>query len=280
MVLLCQFKRCRIAPPAGNAGLLCKQGNLWLRAAPGRAMTLHTHPDKGRLPTHSSLRGLVDLWVFALDAKGRLPELEALLAPEERARGQRFAYADDRARFTIGRGLLRTILASYLPMPAASLRIVNGRHGKPHLAGDGQSLHFNLTHSDGWAAVAVSRAVDVGIDIERLRPIEAGFAGRYFSTIERQSLAQLPDYEQPEGLVRCWTRKEAVLKAQGVGLLGDLKSFDVTIGSEVEQSVSGLAGPWSLMSFTPAPGFVGALAAMAARIDVSRRDLGSIWPAP
>jgi len=220
----------------------------------------------------------LDLWVFPLDPREPLAGLEAMLAPDERIRAGRFVHATDRERFITGRGLLRVILASYLEAAPASLVIAAGPNGKPQLDEQRAPLHFNLSHSGAIAALAVTPACEVGIDIEQVRPIETGFAERFYSKAENAELATLPQAEHLVGLFRCWSRKEAILKAQGVGLLGDFKSFDVEIGDVARPHVAGLNGPWSLVAFTPAPGYVGALAARTAEISIEHRLLSEIWP--
>ncbi len=220
----------------------------------------------------------VDLWVFRLDALGRLDALQALLAPDEHERAGRFVYAEDRERFIIGRGLLRTILARYVGTHPEALEILAAPHGKPYLARPEIPLYFNLTHSGEYAAVALARDCEIGIDIEKIRKIEPGFAKRFFSEAENEAITCLPVAERQLAVIRCWSRKEAVLKAQGVGLLGDFKSFDVTVGADGMQRVAGLSGPWSLTPFTPAEGYVGALAARAACIQFKQKELSAIWP--
>jgi len=108
---------------------------------------------------------VVDLWIFGL----RLgPDDCGLLSPCERARADRFDFRRDRDLFVAGHARLRRILGAYLQESPAALRFAYGESGKPALSGP---LAFNLSHSGGFAALAVAR-FQLGVDIECIRPIE------------------------------------------------------------------------------------------------------------
>lgn len=204
----------------------------------------------------------VDLWVWPLDvAEGERERLATHLSEDERARAARFAFARDRQRYTVARGRLREILAARLSCGAAALGFDYSENEKPTLRG-GQACQFNLSHSEGMAALAICDGFELGVDIEHVRPLKEDIAGRYFSRREVDALRRLPDGEQLDGFFRCWTRKEAIVKAIGEGLTRPLDSFDVSVSlpAVVERIVGDDAREWRLAHFEPAAGYVGAIA--------------------
>jgi 4'-phosphopantetheinyl transferase len=142
------------------------------------------------------------------------------------------------------------------------LRFSYAKHGKPSL-GDG-APRFNLSHSHAIAALAVTQAHEIGVDVEQLRPLKEDIAGRFFSTRENALLRALPQREQLGAFFRCWTRKEAIVKAIGEGLSHPLASFDVSLAAGepavVERFEGEAADAWQLAHFEPASGTVGAIA--------------------
>ena len=213
----------------------------------------------------------VHVWRATLD---RHPSQEEkflhTLAPDERMRAARFYFARDRGHFIVARGMLRAILSRYLKRAPECLSIGYGPHGKPTLAGelDGEAIHFNLSHSHGVAVYAIARGREVGIDIERIRSDVAApeIAERFFSRQEVAMLQALLSDLQREAFFRCWTRKEAYIKARGEGLSLALDQFDVSLAPGAPASLLGTrpdpseASRWSLQNLDPAFGYAGALA--------------------
>jgi 4'-phosphopantetheinyl transferase len=211
-----------------------------------------------------------DIVVARLDGS---PEVvrsaHALLSEAERARAARFAFDRDRRRFIVGRAQLKRLLAARLGIPPESVEVVYGAHGKPALAPHlaESNLHFNVSHRDGLAVYAFSRKGAVGIDVEAIRPIPDGdrIASRFFSRHEYASWSSLAAAAKPVGFFNCWTRKEAFVKALGDGLTYPLDAFDVSLAPwEPARILRGARG-WSLDSFSPAPGFIGAIAQTESR---------------
>jgi 4'-phosphopantetheinyl transferase len=129
-----------------------------------------------------------------------------LLAPEERARAQRFRFERDRSRYIVGRALLRTLLGRYLETPPRELEFEYGEFGKPALR---SGPWFNLSHSANVALYALSSAGEIGIDVEL---DDADFASeriaeRFFSPSEVSVLRSLAPECQPRAFLACWTRK-------------------------------------------------------------------------
>jgi 4'-phosphopantetheinyl transferase len=174
--------------------------------------------------------GTVEVWRGSLDAEPHVRQrLEAMLSDDEQERAGRFRFERDRARFVVGRGLLRALLARYVGAAGSQLRFGYGAQQKPVLLDDGP--HFNLAHSGGTALFAFSRTTELGIDVELLQPefAHGPLAERFFSPREVETLRALPEDDQPQAFFACWTRKEAILKARGDGLTQPLDSFDVTL---------------------------------------------------
>ncbi|OWY37140.1 hypothetical protein CEK28_18420 [Xenophilus sp. AP218F] len=135
--------------------------------------------------------------------------------PELRLR--RFAAGAERAAC---RAWMTRQLAAWLRVDAAGLRLARGPGGKPHLP-DHPDLQFNLSHSGGWAALAIGRGAPVGVDLEtRLLPPERALAlaRRYFSAAEQAWLAAAPDSQRAWRFRCLWSRREAWGKALGEGL--------------------------------------------------------------
>lgn len=215
----------------------------------------------------------------ALDVSpDRHQQLVETLSPAERERAARFRFPQHASRWSTSRGVLREILGRYLGMAANSVQFSSDVHGKPILAASiaQQSMQFNLSHSGGVALYALS-SMAIGVDVEEARDFAdmRSVAHSHFSIAENAALSQLPTASYGSGFYACWTRKEAYLKARGVGLLIPLDGFDVAVtpGRPVAiLRVKGDAGAsrrWSLFHLDPAPGYVGAVAIEAAEQRVS-----------
>ncbi|MFO7325869.1 MAG: 4'-phosphopantetheinyl transferase superfamily protein [Pseudomonadota bacterium] len=174
------------------------------------------------------------LLLFPLDVPdAERHALAALLSEEERARAARFVFPELGHRFTVAHGRLRQVLAPLVGVDPARLAFRSAEHGKPELAGDaGRSgVQFNLSHSGAWAVIGWAMGRAIGVDIEVWRPMsdEEALVRRYFSAAENAAWEALPPAERSAAFFRCWTRKEAYIKAVGRGLGLPLDSFDVSL---------------------------------------------------
>jgi len=227
---------------------------------------------RGGSPALSSAE--VHVWCASLERPpDGLAGLFSLLSPDERARAQRFYFERDRNRYVVGRGILRTLLGSYLAERPARIEFSYGPHGKPALALAGREklLEFNLSHSGNLAVYAFSWGRRLGIDLEFVRPMpdEDSFADRFFSMDECALVRSLSGERKLSAFFTIWTCKEAILKADGDGLTKPLNQTEVRLsdGGEVRlMAVDGdpnQAALWRLQTFIPVPGFKAALAAEA-----------------
>lgn len=210
-----------------------------------------------------ALNGDVHVFCVTLDQpSARLEQLAGTLSNDEHARSARFNFKQDRNRFIAGRGLLREILGRLLRADPARLTFAYGSRGKPRLASpvNGRMLQFNLAHSDSLAVCAVSASYELGIDIERIRPIREAedIAARFFSARENAEWRSLPDERRAEAFFTCWTRKEAWLKAIGAGISEILNQGEVPPSSDEPGSpfksemVSSASSSLRLYSLKPA----------------------------
>jgi 4'-phosphopantetheinyl transferase len=224
-------------------------------------------PDTLALP-----RDQVHLWKVRLNqTETQLRLLEQTLTSDELARAERFHFERDRRRFIAAHGHFRTILGRYAGVDPRALVFSYGLRGKPFFAQPFEAgpLKFNLSHSGELALIAVTQCRDVGVDLEEIHALDASerIADRFFSPRENSALRALPEAERLEAFFRCWTLKEAYVKATGTGLARATDSFDVTFTRGEPARLLSVDGQleeayfWSLVGLAPALGYVGAVAA-------------------
>jgi len=213
----------------------------------------------------------IHIWYATLDVP--LSQFEILsntLSTDEFLRAERFHFEKDRKHFVVGRGILRSILGSYLGIKPGRMKFCYGENGKPALLDQTcrGMIRFNLSHSNGMTLYAFAIGREIGIDIEKVRDISEmeQIAESHFSVREYNVLCTLSESKIKEAFYNCWTRKEAFIKAIGDGLTMPLDSFDVSVVSGEPAKLLSIQGDqtkadhWSLQALTPSPGFIGALA--------------------
>lgn len=193
------------------------------------------------------------------------PAAAALVSEEERARAARFRRAVHGARWLAARAALRDALGGHAGCAPRALRFAHGEHGKPALASPDVPLHFNVSHSGAIALIAVTTLAPIGVDVELEKPLSdwRAVAARFFSEAERAQLAAMTAAGRQHGFYRCWTRKEAIIKATGAGLSADLTAFDISLGAPrviADRSPGGRRRHWQLHHLAPADGYTGAIA--------------------
>ncbi|MDA0746277.1 MAG: 4'-phosphopantetheinyl transferase superfamily protein [bacterium] len=210
--------------------------------------------------------GTVHVWRFPLAlSEEDVAGLRARLSKDEITRADRFVFPEHRRRFTVARGVLRTVLARYLAVDPAEMCFEYGSHGKPFLAG--HDLHFNLSHSGGLGLLALVRGQRIGADVEQIREKvrHEQIANRFFSSGEVEALGRLPQPQRVVAFFTCWTRKEAYIKAIGEGLSCPLDRFDVSVvpGEPAEllcvRGDPGATTQWTMRALDLGPGYVGAV---------------------
>jgi 4'-phosphopantetheinyl transferase len=180
--------------------------------------------------------GDVHVWYRATDALGEIDILDAVgvLSPEERRRYERFRFVRDQRDYAAAHALLRTSLSRYAGAGPTSWTFQVAPGGKPSLVLDEgmPQLSFNLSHTHGLVACAITSGADVGVDVESVgRDVSDGVAERFFSESENAALRQCATAAlRARRFIELWTLKEAYVKAIGKGLSHSLNSivFDPT----------------------------------------------------
>jgi 4'-phosphopantetheinyl transferase len=204
----------------------------------------------------------IHVWTAELNERPQADSDTAVLAPDELERAGRFAFAEHRLRFVNSRVILRRLLSNYLEIRPDEIRFEYTRNGKPFLRV--VDLSFSISHSAGLFACAIAAYSLVGIDIEEMRSLsDAELIGRtLFTEHEWAAWKEIREPDRTAAFYRCWTRKEATVKASGEGLSRSLTSFSVPL-LETEHlrldSGIGQTALWWIWSFHPAQNFAGAV---------------------
>ena len=254
----------------------------------------HRRENYDRRRVHDNMNGIkvaplgpddVHVRIASLDhRRSELRFFESILAKDEMERANRFHFQRDREWFVAGRGLLRMILSSYVGVPPGEIIFTYGSRGKPGLQRqEGRpSIEFNLAHSGGTAIYAITRDRAVGVDIETFQldfPTE-DVARNFFSWAELAALRSLPIDMQSVAFFKCWTRKEAFIKALGDGLSCPLSDFDVSLkpGEPARllhvKWASEEASRWCMEDIQSVPGCAGALVVAGPRCRLHFSEAG------
>jgi 4'-phosphopantetheinyl transferase len=206
----------------------------------------------------------VHVWAVRLDdVSVDLDGKWELLSPDERDRAARFHFERDRRRYLIAHIALHEILSRYLQLDPARLFFELGENGKPKLpvALTTSGVEFNLSHSHEMALIAVNRIGEIGVDIEYVKP-DFKFqeiAERFFTAKEVAAMRGLPPDLQRQAFFKCWTSKEAFLKAKGTGLSGKLDEVKITRGASNQVQIAADVPGWSLTELNPIDTYEAAL---------------------
>ncbi|MEF2550367.1 4'-phosphopantetheinyl transferase superfamily protein [Aurantimonas sp. A2-1-M11] len=177
------------------------------------------------------------IWLTFLDDIGESERdaYRALLDPGEVARHDRYMVTGARDEFLVGRALLRTTLSRYRDVAPGDWRFETNRYGRPAIVGEAPGgLVFNLSHTRGLVALAVSHGCEIGVDVEAVGRQSATFdlAGRYFSQAEGAWVRAAAGPALAERFFAVWTLKEAYIKARGMGLALPLDGFSFTLDDD------------------------------------------------
>jgi 4'-phosphopantetheinyl transferase len=216
--------------------------------------------------------GAVHVWRLKLDLTAtQIARLRRVLTDDERVRADRFHAERHRHRFIACRAQVRQLLAGYLKERPEKIDFRLGSQGKPALGAPWSSsgIHFNVSNSHDMALCAIALQCELGVDIEHVREgrDHEGLAARFFAPQEIDALRALSADRRTAAFFNCWTRKEAVLKAVGIGIAFPLDRLVVTLAPSDPARVVAFDGTpaaaadWWLEHLEPAPGYVGALAA-------------------
>ncbi|HUZ12552.1 MAG TPA: 4'-phosphopantetheinyl transferase superfamily protein [Caulobacteraceae bacterium] len=186
----------------------------------------------------------------------------SMLVPEEQSRAAQFRRATDQERYVVRRGRLRELLGAHLDCGPRQVALAYNGFGKPYAA-DAADLDFSISHSCGLAFYVIARGAQVGCDIEWRRPRLATkeVAEQFFSKREVELLERVAPGQWLRAFFNCWTRKEAFVKALGLGVSYPLKAFDVSVAPGEPAALLRGPGGWSIRSFEPLAGLHVAIAA-------------------
>lgn len=207
---------------------------------------------------HSSSSTIVEVWKIQVSSC-RISSCTELLSPEELSRMLRFRYPADQNRYAVAHASLRSILGKKLGADHKDLQFIQGEFGKPCLLND--DLKFSLSHSGDCVWIAVSQSANVGIDVEKIKDIDADALIRRFGSAEEgEFFRSLPANNRLDAFFTWWTRKEAFLKGMGKGLSGGLSTFTAWQGDDRPVQVQDSGQEWMIYTLEADPGYCGALA--------------------
>ncbi|MBT2163176.1 4'-phosphopantetheinyl transferase family protein [Zobellia barbeyronii] len=222
------------------------------------------------------------IWYFNSNDFDELDRYLQLLSQDELERVNRFKFEKDRKTYVLARGLLRILSERYLNIHADQVFFTYNQFGKPSY--DLQTLvRFNVSHSGELIVLSFVAKGEVGVDVERIKTNFdiAKIAEGFFSKDEVSSLLAFPEEKRAKAFFNCWTRKEAFIKAKGVGLSFDLTSFSVSINDNSPELLRTQWNPnekndWKLFSFVPQEGYCSALSISSTIQKVSHFGLADL----
>ncbi|MEK4663733.1 4'-phosphopantetheinyl transferase superfamily protein [Priestia sp. FSL H7-0729] len=150
------------------------------------------------------------------------------VSAERRSQASRFVRQADAYRSVLGEILTRVTLSKLTELRPADLSFTRNSYGKPSLSHH-TNVPFNVSHSGDWIALISGGTNELGVDLEKIAPIDMQIAERFFSPMESQFLAAVPVDRQMETFYRLWTLKESYIKAVGMGLSIPLDSFAILL---------------------------------------------------
>jgi 4'-phosphopantetheinyl transferase len=214
----------------------------------------------------------ISIWSVGLEwPESEVQAAAEILSSEEQERAKRFHRVRDRKHFIVAHAVLRLILGRYLNIDPRQVSSENNTFGKPRLM-DGAyypDVRFNVAHSRSVALYAFAIGREIGVDLEFTEPDFArmGLARTLFAPEEVEALSPLSNKDFVAGFYRCWTRKEAYVKAKGLGLSLPLNSFVVSVGPPNEtplliadRNEIGEQTEWILVDLIVGEGFAASLA--------------------
>ena len=213
-------------------------------------------------------QGDIHLWWISLrGSNSELLEFRSILSKDEQQRADRYRFERHRNAYTIGRGVLRSILSGYTNGPADQIKFRFGPHGKPSLMNTvgNENLCFNYTDANYHALYAFTWNQEIGVDLEDLnRDVEfERIAERKFTRTEAKAILALPQSKRRSAFLVCWTRKEGYGKAEGWGIHYPLDSVEVCADCESDrvdlEAGNGRTRNWIIQQLYPTPEFVGTL---------------------
>jgi len=207
---------------------------------------------KSNFALSSKEKKQVDIWICEISKHKSLLQFEYYLSREEKFKASKFKFEKDRNHFIITHVFLRIILSKYLETEPSFLEFKYGKNDKPYLSQCSSDCSFNISKTKDLAVVAIGTSGKVGVDIERIEPDfdYSEIIVNYFSKKEQESIKSSIENIANTQFFYLWTRKEALVKALGVGLDCDLKEMEVVNKEVVLQGQRNiLSSTFNLSSF-------------------------------
>lgn len=207
----------------------------------------------------------VTVWqVHGLDDAALLARCRGALSADEIKRADRFRVDRPRNEFIIARATLRVLLGDKLQVDPKALEFAIGQFGKPSLKD--HEAEFNVSHSGEVVLIAIGGTQPLGVDVE-IEKTHRNFlrlAQRFFAPGEVARLESVGETEQTAAFYRCWTRKEAYLKARATGITLGLDTFEVAFLPGEQEAVvrtptDDAPENWNVYAINAAPGHAAAL---------------------
>ena len=221
----------------------------------------------------------IDIWLSYYDEivdDRQLAGLRSILSEDEVAQESRFYFADDRKRYLVTRAMVRMVLSRYALIAPEHWMFSKNAYGRPVIADaiveaevQTQGLCFNLSHTRGLIALAVTRGRELGIDVENIatRAVSLDVAERFFSPIEVAELACVAADRQQDRFFEYWTLKESYIKARGMGLSLPLDRLSFSfphhsaVSLSIDPDLQDRADRWSFWQYRPTADYLMALCA-------------------
>lgn len=194
-----------------------------------------------KLTEYERLRKEVHIWAVDLDLWPMRCDVAARALPEsERTRSRRLRFDTIRMRYIKCHFLLRVLLGQYLGVDFYDQEFCRNQHGKPSLKNtrDSDPFFFNLSKSGNIGVYVFTSIGEAGVDVEKIHDLQGmdRIVKRFFSPLEIKTFRSLPDHNRKSAFFKYWTRKEALLKAMGTGLISPLDEVDVITGKDEEKA--------------------------------------------
>ena len=213
----------------------------------------------------------IHIWRIRVPDEQELPHYWSnLLTDEERDRVNRKRLPIDSRRTLASRACLRTLLGGYLHLKPQDIELKTKCEGKPFIENQGTTsrIEFNVSHSGEWILMGFSLDQSLGIDVEQRRELVFGdLVNDFFTPSEQKHWNALHPDQHSMAFFSAWTRKEAYLKAIGLGLMKAPNSFAISVNDKSPSKIEWCSdnpttcSQWQIIDLEPAPGYMGALAA-------------------
>jgi 4'-phosphopantetheinyl transferase len=238
----------------------------------------------------------IDVWLTYYDEiidDRQLARLRLLLSDNEVAQEGRYYFADDRKRYLVTRAMVRMVLSRYAQIAPEHWVFSKNAYGRPVIADaivdaevEARDLSFNLSHTRGLIALAVTRGRELGVDVENIatRAVSLDVAERFFSPTEVAELSCVAPDRQQDRFFEYWTLKESYIKARGMGLSLPLDRFSFefpnhsAVSISIDPELQDHADRWSFWQYRPTADYLMAICAERRVDDVPVISLRKFTP--